>query len=1701
MLNRTCPHQFSNTDLTITKRLTNMAISFVQHWRTRRIGSRVGMTILGFLMACAIAQAQTPSVGVVSPPNGTFSQEIVDLQVQTPAGEVSWRRVFNGTGWRFNRHWDGISASYKPLSTQSTGGGAGSNMSGGGQSGCWVWVDEDWSPGAAVAGGAFKVDAISYIPFNQVYSQQGQPLQVFNVNSCASLGASSEIFEGYRRLSGLYVGGNGSYVFKNRYTLKKQSSLKLPITATVPGGNPQSGSVSVSSAITVQGWRWQDRKGDWVEYDSQGQISRYGDKNDNVVWMQRDTQGRIERLIEGSSGKTIFTLHYNSAGYLVEIRDYSLTGNGLDLPQRSVKYAYDPDGQLISVTDARGFVTNYNYDAQHRLSTITDPEQRASTISYDGESSSVSKLIAADGGQNDYSFSYDDAKKFFYSKLQGPVTASGRRVEDYTHDRAGDLVKYEVNGRTDVAVTRDPGARTETRVNARGFTTVLTKNEFEQVVQVKNEDGTFTSTQFDARNLNPIETVDEAGIKNQFAYDAKGNLIQRTQAAGTADERVTDYQLDNAGRVSRATLRGRAEENGVVTQDAVWQFTYDGTGQLAQTIDPEGNLSKTVYDRNGNLVNRTDARGNSTAYQVDAMGNLLQTTDALGNVRHMSYDKVGNLVTFTDARSKATQSAYDAMNRRIQINSPAGGSYKIEYNAQGLPIRETNEDGHGSQAEFDNFLRVVKQIDALGNATQYGYQIPDGSSSGQLGSLATATQVKYPTFVQQTKYDARERPTTEALLNPNALGIETLVSSSVYDKRGQVSSDTDANGKTRFSKYDSFGQLVESTDSLGNKTSAKFDVRGNLLQIKDARGNVNNFEYDRDNRVVKEILPLGQVTAYRYDAAGNLASRVDPNGNKSVFTYDAADRLIEVKQTNAVGLLARTTSITWDNESNAIGWKDTDHIRNQTASSSLTFDDADRKTTETVTYPNGVTLGYAYAYSAAGLKTRLTWPDGVSLDYGYSAHDELESVNVPGEGLISVTQFKWTSPAKVTLPGGTTQELGYDGLLNLESVKVRSPGQQTTLSVQNLFGKIQELQKSVRTDSAGGGGTTRASSFSYDDESRLTEVTTDAGGLFGSDTENFTLDAAGNRIAHSKVNGAWQYDANNRLTQRGTGGNATNYEYDPAGNLIKKIEGGNKITQYSYDTQNRLIEVADGNGSVIARYGYDPQDRRIWKEQYRDVRAQSLPQAKRTIYLYSDEGLIAESEQDIALNADGSVSAGGPSHIVTEYGPRPNSDFGTANLFIKTKSSNGQDTIAYYHLDQLGTPIQATDKQGNVVWSANYNVFGQAAITTPVATADKPTIISNLRLPGQIEDAETGLYYNYRRYYDPSTGRYITQDPIGLAGGDNQYRYADANPANLSDPTGECPMCAAYAWCVAECMLEDVAANAITGECNNFGKSAKSCALSCLVGPFGRLGKWFKRGEEAACAINSFPSDTLVHVKPANANRLSAQQAKSNVRPINKIQVGDQVLAFSESKSKGANPKLDSRLSYEKVTNVFVSNKSQTLVHIFLDSGESITATEGHPFKTTDGWRDAILLKKGGRLLLMGDGGDSDAKSLAIITDVQSEQKVLPVFNIEVANAHTYFVGVDGELVHNAHGHHCFPKYLGGAVKQKLTKLSEDLHKLYHKGLDQVAPRWKGKAHYDGLPAAEKDKVLDKFKDYTEGFDKTHGTDLLNGARSNGFPK
>lgn len=1578
------------------------------------------------LAAALILGVLAPQVSqaTVLPPNGTHSDEVVDLRVQTSIGEVSWKRVFNGSGWRFNRHWDGINASFKPVLTQSTGGGSSQGSSAGGSSEssvCWIWVDEDWQPSDGLATQApttiTSVSANSYIPSNLAYNQTGQALEA-SVSSffsaCAAGGGNitsgngsdiTEVFEGYRRQSQLFVGSGGTYIFKNRYVLKKQAIQKLPASSGEPNGT----AVSLTNLVSVaNGWRWSDRGGDWMEYDDNGRITRYGDKNNNTIWIQRNNAGQISHILDGgastgsgtssTSARVAITLHYNPAGFLVQAKDYPQSGNVLDAAPRSVSYQYDTSGRMSAVVDARGFTSTYGYDTKARLTSSTDPLGRTTRMTYENENNSVVQMTAADGGISNYAFSWDDSKKLFYSKMQGPASAAGRRVEDYTHDRAGDLILYELNGRAEMAVKRDPVARTESRTNARGFTTVYTKDEFEQVTQVQHPDGAKRSTQYESRWLKPIQTTDELGVKTLYSYNTAGDLTKKIEAQGTPDERVTDYEVNAAGWPTRITRKGRTEQNGTITPDASWQVEYDAAGQISKTTDPEGNIRSYVYNRLGNLVQYTDPRGKTSTYTYDADGNAISETNALGHTTTYGYDAAGNLTTATDPRGKVTQLSYDTKNRLTKQTNPLGAEYATSYNQQDQVASVTDASGKAMRMQYDALQRLTQATDSKDQVFGMEYTEADGADK----NAQRPSKVRYPTFSRVLRYDERERLS----LKSEQASSDSRVDSFAYDARSQRKSFTDANGKTKFYSYNAHGQVADVKDSLGNTMRMVYDTRGNTIEVIDPNGRATKMAYDRRNLLTQTTDPVGSITQYAYNENGWLTDITQANGQKVRYGYDDAGRINRQQEFNAQSALVKTTTFTYDAADNLLTWSD------GKASATRVYDDADRLSTETVSINNGtntVNLSHAYTYHGNGQIKTYTGPDAQTISYSFDGAAQLERVDIPAEGSIAMSEWTWAVPKKVLLPGGVEQRLGYDDYLSLTSLKVVSPAQSTVFELQNQFGKLAEIKQT----SADG----NALSYTYDDAGRLTQVGASA---FSGRTETFGLDANSNRLTHNKAgSGTWAYDAANQLTQRPSSSGTTSYQYDASGNLTQKTDSAlaepARTTRYSYDAFNRLSEVTNGAGTLIARYSYDPFDRRHTKQLGPDT------SATLTHYLHTDWGILAE--------------ANGSGQVQISYGWNPQRDNSVAPLYarVPAKDTAGNPTgnyrYVYYHNDHQGTPQRLTDKAGNILWAADYDAYGRA--TTKVAASAQLAVTSNLRFPGQYLDAETGLHYNDRRYYDPETGRYTSRDPIGFEGGINLYAYAGASPSRHTDPTGEIIPCLLgnFARCMVVCVGTGAAENYVLG-CDemNWSDAAKDCAKSCLWSmlpvpdPCGKFGKLFGAAVGLASGLaNSFPADTLVHTRIQTDSGPQTQ-----LKPISQIQIGDEVLAWDElaahdqalQAKQASSPReisassshIDSAKSYQKVTEVYnTPERIRTLVHLTLDNGQTLTATDGHPFKTDEGWRDAVLLKKGGKLLLK----DS---SYAAIADIRIEQERITTFNLEVAQLHTFYVGVDGVVVHNGRG-------------------------------------------------------------------------------------
>lgn len=246
--------------------------------------------------------------------------------------------------------------------------------------------------------------------------------------------------------------------------------------------------------------------------------------------------------------------------------------------------------------------------------------------------------------------------------------------------------------------------------------------------------------------------------------------------------------------------------------------------------------------------------------------------------------------------------------------------------------------------------------------------------------------------------------------------------------------------------------------------------------------------------------------------------------------------------------------------------------------------------------------------------------------------------------------------------------------------------------------------------------------------------------------ERYAYDGAGNRVQGPA--GAATFDPCNRIVTDG----ATRFAHDARGAMTMRT-GPDGEWRYRHDGFGRLVEARDAQGRVLA-FGYDPLGRRIWK------RATSMAGTTLTRFHYAGEQVIAET-----------VERDGEAQAMRAYGYAPLS---WTPVFL---CDGG--VVHRYHCDPLGTPVRLIATGGRIVWEADGDPFGRARVQ--VAEVAQP-----IRLPGHYADDEFGfaLHYNRHRFYDPATGRYVSPDPIGVAGGLNLYQYVSNDPVNRADPLG-----------------------------------------------------------------------------------------------------------------------------------------------------------------------------------------------------------------------------------------------------------------------------------------------------------------------------
>ena len=520
-------------------------------------------------------------------------------------------------------------------------------------------------------------------------------------------------------------------------------------------------------------------------------------------------------------------------------------------------------------------------------------------------------------------------------------------------------------------------------------------------------------------------------------------------------------------------------------------------------------------------------------------------------------------------------------------------------------------------------------------------------------------------------------------------------------------------------------------------TEFKRDILGRLIHT-----------LARDNDKVQE-------TVYQYDPDGNLV-RAANRHSITCFDYNENGQLVAQhqwkvpsKEENARNGLPETD------------WRDAQ------------YDMLYLPVTETV----------RYHYDFNGNRTATVLPDGRQINYLYYGSGHLHQISLDDEVITDIerdklhreiyrTQGKLASRYELDPLGRLKRQIATLNDLTETGkgkTKVASGYGQTAVKRSYNYDHTGNLTHSTDQRT----GTTQ---FEYD---RLGRITQAGNELFAFDPAHNILDIPTEKVkpypapspvgegrGEGKTAAPLSDDRSVIPDNRLKTYNGTTYYYDNFGNIIHRELANGEVQNYFYDLHDQLVKAEifkkDGTKETWS-YTYDALGRRIGKGRLKneEVSETSFP------HDLSGNGL----ENHTRFVWDGShllqeIHPGGRyTYIYTD--PDSYKPLAQVRDWTTEDGENRQQTH-YFHCDQIGIPREMTDKDGNLLWFGNYTGWGRLKEETKVTdSAYQP-----FRLQNQYCDRETGLHYNFFRYYEPDAGRFVNQDPIGLYGGENLYWFA-----------------------------------------------------------------------------------------------------------------------------------------------------------------------------------------------------------------------------------------------------------------------------------------------------------------------------------------
>lgn len=819
-----------------------------------------------------------------------------------------------------------------------------------------------------------------------------------------------------------------------------------------------------------------------------------------------------------------------------------------------------------------------------------------------------------------------------------------------------------------------------------------------------------------------------------YEYDSQGRLSGVKDPSGTG----TRYEYDRSGRLHRELAR----DGGVFT------YSYDDGGRCIRYSGLDNyDLKVLRYMDHTGWTEVTDSRGNTYRYERLPSGQIAQEIDPAGAITAYEYDDFGRQVSKTDPLKNKSTFAYDEAGNRSKIVNAAGEENAYEYNESHLVTCEVDAAGMRWERKYDESNRIVAAFgpkgirysisyDALGNPTEV--KKSDGAIAKRKYSASNDLISSWDWNGNRTEFKRDEFGRIIFRREPD--GTESKIK---FDSCGKLSAWSDNRGRFAGFEYDAAGNISKKLSNSNPPAVYRFGTCRRLLEkkspfgliryvwgsepdqlvsITNEKGETYSFEYDSCGRVSREKGFDGRVTEFKFDPNGRCIRKLNALGEWIDWKLDPVGRILEEKLENS-----ESTIFEYDK----LG--DLRVATNETGEYSFERDEAGRIIAES---QNGFSIRRAYGNTDE--VAELISDAGIHFRFDYDANENVSAIDVNGIGTFSFKRDSANQIIRTESPSGVWEQ-EYD-----------TRGRMARQRFSNIQADIAEplVDRAFAYDDADllrslGDKRWGTSKYAYDEEQRLTRYESGPSRTF------YRLDDAGDPIG--LANGLQEETP----ITIGKGGSLLSnglfeYEYDKVGRLISKKERSQtdpgKKWRYAWDAKDRLRKFTLPSGEEW-EYQYDPFGRRIRKK----------CGGTETRFIWNGNTLLHEI---------------GPEKRTRTWG------FDPAGFRPIFKLEEGK--LFAVLCDHLGTPKELVDGEGKTTWSLNLDPWG-SAMQSMGDLEDCP-----FRFQGQYFDKESGLHYSTFRYYDPQTGRFISQDPVRLHGGLSLYQYAK-NPIRYIDPLGLCP--------------------------------------------------------------------------------------------------------------------------------------------------------------------------------------------------------------------------------------------------------------------------------------------------------------------------